>query len=72
MNRLIIKKIPIENKDHQVLDIDIEQMKNEVQNSMKDYALEHMTYSVSEEHITLLFVMRQFTSKGIGFRTSAQ
>jgi hypothetical protein len=70
MNKLIIRKIPIEDKDQQTIDIDIDKMKEEIQNSMKDYALEYVTYTINENHLSILFVMRQYTIKGIGFRTA--
>ena len=69
MNKLVIKRIPIENKEQQELDIDIDQIKNELQDSIKDHVVEHVTYSINENYIVLLFVMRQYTSKGIGFKT---
>jgi hypothetical protein len=69
MNKLVIKRIPISSSGDQSIDLDLDKMKSEVQQEMKDYVLEHVTFSLNADHIAILFVLKQYTSKGIGFRT---
>jgi hypothetical protein len=71
MNKLIIKKIPIANKEHQEIDFDIDKLKTEVQDAMRDYTLEFVNYTIQPDHIAILFVMRKFTRKEIGFKTGS-
>jgi hypothetical protein len=70
MDKIVIKRIPISNKDNQELDIDTDKMKDELQAAYPNFIYEHYTYSIQADQLHILFLLREKKNTGsIGFRS---
>jgi hypothetical protein len=68
MDKIVIRKFPIKNKDTQELDIDTDKIKEEIVAAYPNFVYEHYTYAIQEENLLLLVVLREKKNTGtIGF-----
>jgi hypothetical protein len=68
MDKVVIKKFPIKNKDTQELDIDTDKIKEEIVAAYPNFIYEHYTYTIQGDNLLLLFVLREKKNTGtIGF-----
>jgi hypothetical protein len=69
MDKIIIKRFPIQKTDNQELDIDTDKMKEELFAAYPNHVYEHYSYSLQADHLNVLFVLREKKGTGtIGFR----